>query len=283
MNLTFIKKFEELDFNQTDILKKVKTSTMLKDYIQQVRSAIELKLQEDGGDRLLHYQECLAILADTMDAIRLELNSDPFVDRAEEIFFYKEMVPVIWGQHFFYQRLVKIEARRKFQSKDRFRAGLRRLLRRANAYPEEHEAICAYYYEGRTDADERFFTRSGTRDVFLDRGLTTAALELARMRQYELLRDWLNKELVELPERGSKLQWNIGPTETIELFWALFANDRLGDDSFEHVMRWVKDNFEVNTDNHSVIVQHIRDRKKSVTKFLDDLTKGLKEAIEGKL
>ncbi|HEX3934582.1 MAG TPA: RteC domain-containing protein, partial [Puia sp.] len=183
---------------------------MLRDYSEIVRSELDRMLQDDRGrGDLWKYQECQRTLGQTIKSIRKDLLTDPFVDMAEEIAFFKEVAPGIWGQYHLYEKLVKIEARRKFQSKDVFISGLRQARQEAEAFIEKHGDICEYYYEGRTDADGRFFTRRGTHkskhttiDLRIDRDFTIGAYWLSRVRAHELLRDWLTRELEGPPEPG---------------------------------------------------------------------------------
>jgi RteC protein len=247
-------------------------------YLDIVRSEIEPVLQDTGSGALSRYRECVAILEKVIDTIRGDLAHDAFADITEEIFFFKEEAPLIWGQYFFYEKLVKIESWRKFEPVAAFRAKLARQLRESEAFPSRHGRICEYYYEGRTDADERLFTRGGSlsgrarlADVVIDRGFTRGAYWLTWMRTHELLRDWLNLELEGPPEgeRRKKLEWHASSTQTIELFKGLQLSGCFGEMTFTDVMRWVQETFGVTTDNHSVILQHIRDRKKTEKSFLD--------------
>jgi hypothetical protein len=262
------------------------------DYSKKVRSRRDELLQKKrSGDDLSKYRECQRELGQLIGEIRSYLQADPFGDTAEEIAFYKEEAPWIWGQYFFYEKLVEIEAYRKFQSEDTFRVGLRGRLQDTEMFFQKHARICGYYYSGRTDADERLFTRRGAQnvdgaavDMRIDRDFTKGALGVSRMRQHELLRDWLTRELEGPPEPGriKKLEWHASATETIELFKALYLTGCFGDMTFKDVMEWVRRVLGVDPGNFDITLQNIRYRKGGTTMYLDLLAKAFKNFIDSK-
>ena len=261
-------------------------------YSEIVRSRLDRILRDDGsGGDLEKYQACQLTLGQLIEEIRTEVLADPFGDAVEEIRFYKEEAPGIWGQYYFYNNLVKFEARRRFQSKEVFVSGLYRLLKQTEDFLARRSRICEYYYTGRTDADERLFTRHGTHgaadltsDMFIDRDFTKGAHRLSRVRACELLRDWLTTELQELPEPGrtKKLEWNATATATIELFKALHLDGCFGDMSFKEVMGWVREVLGADVGNYNIVLQNARDRKITTAKFLEKLGKEFKSFIDSK-
>src|SRR6185437_4661463 len=175
---------------------------MRRDYLEITRSRIAEKLQENSSDLVSKYRECQQLLGKTIVEIMLDLQAKPFRNVAEEIRFYKEDAPHIWGLSLFYEELVEIEAARMYESPETFWAGLKARLAQAETYFKEHHCLCAYYYEGRTNKDEQFFTRHSTHngkdsviDIRIDRDFTRGAKWLSQMRKNELLRTWLTGQL----------------------------------------------------------------------------------------
>ena len=261
------------------------------DYSEMVRSRLDGILQADGGGgNLGKYRECKQALGQIIAAIREDLQADLFQNTEEEIVFFKEQAPGIWGRYYFYEKLVKIEARRKFQSVEVFFAGLQQVKQKAEDFLEEHAGICEYYYAGRTDADKRLFTRRGTHGskhpaihMRIDRDFTIGAHCLSLVRTHELLRDWVRQEL-EGPTSGlvKKLEWRATPTETIEVFKALHLAGCFGERSFKEVMDWVRENLGVDVKNYNNVLQNARDRKITTTKYLERLGKAFKNYIDSK-
>jgi hypothetical protein len=257
---------------------------MRRDYLEIVRSGIDSILQGDGSDYVSKYQECQRVLGQTISEIMLDLHGKPFRNTAEEIRFYKEDAPHIWGLYMFYTTLVKIEAARKFEPKETFRAGLEAKLKQAETFFEEQHCVCAYYYEGRTDKDERLFTRRGSHngknpltEIRIDRDFTRGASLLSLMRANELLQEWLTSAFKAAPESKSriKLKWEGAKVALIEVLKAMHLNGDFGDVTFQHVMDWASQEFGVNTKNHDVALQNAKNRKIDTTKYLNVLIKML--------
>jgi hypothetical protein len=261
------------------------------DYSEIVRSQLDGILQDDGGrGNPGKYRECKQALGKIIESIREDLQADPFQDTEEEIVFFKEQAPGIWGHYYLYERLVKIEARRKFQSAEIFLSGLQQVKQKAEDFLEKNAGICEYYYEGRTDADRRLFTRRGTHSskhpaihVRIDRDFTIGAHLLSKVRTHELLRDWVTQELTgNSSELVKKLEWRATPTETIEVFKALHLVGCFGDTSFKDVMEWVREALGVDPGKYESTLQNIRSRKISTIKYLERLGKEFKNYIDSK-
>lgn len=255
---------------------------MRDNYIEIARSRIGLALRDKGSDDdLSTYKSCVLILGEIIEAIRSDLQTKPFEHTAEEIAFYKEQTPQIWGQYFFYSQLVKIETWRKFRANDKFQSSLGKLLAQTNEFPEKNIRLYEYYYEGRTDKDELLFTRRASRvpgshiELYAGRDFTDAALKLSYMRSNELLRGWLTKEL----EQGhsKKMEWLANVTDTVEIFKGLHLIGCFGKSTFKAVMEWVQDVLGVDTRNHNENLSHIRKRKKMETWFVDRVDEALKK------
>lgn len=271
---------------------------MRSDYPDILRSRISAILREEssGPDIASTYLACAQASWEVMEEIRATLHNGVFADKEDEIDFYKESVPVIWGQFFFYKRLVRIEAWRKFQPAETFRDLLNKQLARAELFPQRRRQICEYYYEGRTDADERLFLRPSLAvaalqpmGMYLDKGLTPGAYLLSRMRGYELLRTWLTDELRKLAYLGGEAvvpkrpEYHGRPVELVELFKALHLTGFFGDGSFKDLMLWAGAVLGVEIGQFDGTLQQIKDRKITKTAFLDKMKKALEEYIDKRL
>lgn len=264
---------------------------MRRDYLEIARSGIDGILQVGGSDYVSKYRECQRVLGQMIGEIMLDLHGKPFRNTAEEIRFYKEDAPRIWGQYMFYKTLVKIEAARVFESPKAFLAGLAVRLEETETFFEKHRGICAYYYEGRTDKDERLFTRSGSHngnplnEVRIDRDFTRGASLLSLMRANELLRQWLTGALEDLREDRppKKLKLYASQTDIIEVFKAMHQKGDFGDIPFQHVMDWVSDALDVDTKNHKQTLQNMKERKTDTTPYLNKLAQEFNKFLELKI
>lgn len=264
---------------------------MHRNYLEIARSGVDSILQADGSDYVFKYRECQQVLGNTISEIKQDLQGKPFRDTAEEIRFFKEDAPHIWGQYLFYETLVKIEAARKYESAGTFRAGLESSLEQTERFLKKHRGKWAYYYEGRTGKDKRLFTRHGTHkgknpiiDIRIDRDFTFGAWWLSRMRENELLRNWLTAELNAPSEARpqKKLKWNASQVAAVEIFKAMHLAGAFGEETFQSVMDWVSEKLDVDTRTHTNVLDNIAQRKVDKTKFLSELLKKMNEFINAK-
>lgn len=269
---------------------------MRTDHLEILRLAIgeTLTAQSSEGDALGCYKRCVRLTQESITRIREELAGDPFTDKPDEILFYKEDAPWIWGYYLYYSRLVDIEVWRKVRSPGRFRKLLQQELRRAELYPEKHN-VCEYYYTDLTDSDERHFLRRkartsgpGKMGMFLDPDIPTGTYELAWMRAYELLRTWLGDELEAIEyrllglERRLKFVCNLEIMEAIELLKGLHVVGMFKDWSFKRVIFWAEEFLGIKIVHYNALLQDLKRRKIDRTEFLDRTTKGLIDYLDGK-
>lgn len=262
---------------------------MRRDYVEIARSGIDDILQQIRSDSVSKYRECQQLLCKTIDEIMQDLRDKPFSDKAEEISFYKEDAPHIWGLYLFYGELVKIEAARSYESPDVFRLGLKARLEEVEIYFKEHHCLCAYYYEGRTNKDERLFTRRRAHngkdpviDIRIDRDFTRGAESLSRMRKNELLRSWLASQLIaQMGGRPRKiLKYRGKQTEVIEVTKAMHENGDFGDVDYQEVVEWAIDAFGIEINNHDSALSNMAGRKNDT--YLARLKKKFDDFLEAK-
>lgn len=263
---------------------------MRREYLKIVRSAIDKKLQDGGSEPVSMYRECQKILAGAIEEIKKDLQGKPFRSIAEEIAFYKEEAPNVLGLYFFYTALVKIEAARKYESPENFRAGLEHKLEKTETFFKKYRSVCAYYYEGRTNNDERLFTRRTNHDgknpvaaILTDRTFTYGAKWLSLMRRNELLRAWLNSALKAASGDKSqrKLKYYGSQTGLLEVLKAMHLNGDFGDVTFEYVVACATEVFGIDINNHENTLDNMKNRKENAVHLMK-LIKILKEFFEMK-
>jgi len=255
-----------------------------------LRERIEEVLLNESGKASLTvvYQGCARIAMEAIENTKMYIQNEGFADREEEIWFYKEEAPNIWGQFLYYKKLVDFEGWRKSRSREKFREMLKDGLREAEQFPESH-AICEYYHQGRTEYDELYFTRKTAVvwsdediDMFLDPALPPKAYWLSWMRAYEQLREWLRDTIEEVDyqlsghEVREKLECKASATEVIELFKGLHMANFFGDKPFAYVMYWVKEMMGVDVANFNNILQNIRARKGDKL-YIDKVREGIRK------
>lgn len=257
--------------------------------VEKLQSGIDAIMEQGdaSGNLLAKYKECVLLVLAAIKDLKARVVTKGFEDRAEEISFYKEQAPRVWGLYIYYTRLVEIEVWRKTRSAEKFREMLQAELKEAELFSEKH-SICEYYYQDRTDQDEQYFLRrrdstDGEMGVFLDIDFTIGAYWLAQMRANEALRCWLKEQLDGGPlasddmRRVKKIVCYAKPVEVVEVLKAFHLKNWFGKASFKDVMSWAREALDVNTANYNIILQEIQRRKMGHTKCLDDAREKFKE------
>lgn len=267
---------------------------MKRGQFDRIRKRTDDLLRKQGSkiDSVRLYRQCVQLVADAIRSTKDAMQATGFASKDEEIWFFKEEAPRLWGLYLYYKRLVKIEAWRKSRSREKFRGLLMRELERSERFPEAHR-ICEYYYEGRTDGDEALFIRKriseGAGDVLaaLNADIPAMSVRLSQMRAYERLREWLMEALKqsEAQKAGSakrrQLEWNIGPTDAVELFTGLYEMKCFGEKPFKHVMSWVREVMGIDVGNYSVLLRQICGRH-NAAQFVNKVKGGIEQYVKEK-
>lgn len=266
---------------------------MNRDIVEKMQSEIDAILEGDAsGSVLAKYKACVNLVLEVIKDLKVHVAMVGFEDKAEEIWFYKEEAPKVWGLYIYFSRLVEIEVWRKTRSGEKFREILSAELRGAELFGEKH-SICEYYYQGRVDRDEQFFVRQvdspdGEMGVFLGGDFTIGAYWLAQMRANEALRGWLTKQLedeqIDAGEtrKVKKLVCYAKPVEIIEVLKAFHLKNWFGKATFKDVMNWAREALDVNTTNYNITLQEIQRRKMGQTKCLDEAREKFREWVAKK-
>ena len=267
---------------------------MKKDTVEKLQSGIDAILEQDNPNAspLDKYKKCVTLALSLIKDLKGQLATAGFKDQKEEIWFFKEKAPKVWGIYIYFTRLVEVEVLRKTRSSEKFHEILLAELKEAELFPEKH-SICEYYYQGRTDQDEQFFIRhigstDGEMGVFLGNDFTIGAYWLAQMRANEALRSWLTEQLEQGPSpsdeirRVKKLVCYANPVEIVEVFKAFHLKNWFGKASFKDVMRWAREALDVNMGNYDVTLQELQRRKTGQTKCLDDAREKFREWMNKK-
>jgi hypothetical protein len=93
----------------------------------------------------------------------------------------------------------------------------------------------------------------------------------------ERYRDWLQRNLALLqnemipPDSGLQLKWEGGETNLVELAKGLHLSKAFGKASFKDVVEFLMGSFDIEVKRYYSVLQEIGRRKKSRTKYLDEM------------
>lgn len=161
-----------------------------------------------------YLQECVSKL-------KTFITDRPFKKRSEEIWFFKEIKPVVMGRLIFMCEVYNKEAFRPLSSRDDEKLYLRREMGVVDTFLNNHRDLYNYYKDGEENLDVKFFVREvedrfNFRELpieidpvlfYGDPGFSTGFDYLfAQFRGYGLLRAHLESELETIFLVGNEVQ-----------------------------------------------------------------------------
>jgi hypothetical protein len=164
-------------------------------------------------------QQSIPYLDKCLDRLQKFVTKHPFNKRSEEIFFFKEVKPVVMGRLIYMCEVHNKEIFRPFDSAEE-KDYLADEVDEIDAFFKQHESLYSYYKDGLETLDIRFFVRQ-VEDRFKFRDLpieidpvffygqkefsTGFDYLFAKFHAYELLRDHLENELEALLVVGDEV------------------------------------------------------------------------------
>jgi hypothetical protein len=258
----------------------------------------QLRLQDAEAretDLPARLETCSRICEESLFELRQWVTAHSFPDRDCEIFFFKQVKPVIKARYIYYQKIHRLHAGyfngSGLLEKERLEKELRDLAR----YFADNRDFYTYYRNGYTHHDELFFVR-GQYDWkicpevnhFDDLFATSFDGKLAELMAHELLMKYIDGMLnpsLKLTEPAAvttsrpgadKLQCTASITDIVELGYALHAKGFFNDGkaSIKDIMHLLSAMFKVNLGKFYDTSIQLRERKNQ-TQFLDELKTSL--------
>jgi len=243
--------------------------------------------------------DMIQFLRDLLSALKTKVISEGFSNDMEEIYFFREVKPVVLGKLLFYNKLLRLEASCPMNGAELKREYFGDFLQ---SLKSEHEQYCLssdfflYYRAGRKDRDDIYF-RLGNIDYL--KGVNSFMFEvdvqfstyydykLARILLLEMLYEYLSHRLVQLSNNTntkllSDLTWTSSATALVELIYALHAsgcisNGRLGLKGIGNLSENVL-NVKLSDMHHAF--HRMKSRAGSRTLFLDELKDSLEKYMD---
>ncbi|MDG1573308.1 RteC domain-containing protein [Robiginitalea sp. M366] len=226
-----------------------------------------------------------------LDKLNCWLTSHDELDPCCEINFFKTIKSVPFS-HFIYFLLIKdflkdvpvmdTKAQNKF---------LRAHMDRVNAFYRHNSEFISYILQEQSYMDPLYFTREATRNqatyslYFLDPGFSTSHdTLLAKFKAFSLFKDYLENQSLDNQKqtRISTLRWTGQKVDLVELVYALHSCGVFnhGNASLKKIAEYLQCEFGCDLGDFYRSYSEIRFRKKSRTKFLDQLAITLQSKME---
>ena len=263
----------------------------------------QLRLQdaERETDLAARQETAIRICEETLLELRQWVGAHPFPDTAGEIYFFKQVKPVIMARYLYYQKIHRLHTGYYNGSGLLEKERLEKELREIARYFADNEVFYTYYRKGYTHHDELFFVR-GQYDWkicpevnhFDSHFSTSFDGKLAELMAHELLMKYVDGRLnpaVKIesapvttsgPAATSTLKCTAAVTDIVELGYALYANGFFnnGNASVRDIMDFLSHVLQLNLRNYAQTFYHIRERKINLTKFIEELKANLSRYIE---
>ena len=247
-------------------------------------------------------ETCIRICEESLFELRQWVIGHSFPDKDCEIYFFKQVKPVIRARYIYYQKIHRLHTGyfngSGLLEKERLEKELRDIAR----YFADNKGFYTYYRNGYTHHDELFFVR-GQYDWkicpevnhFDDLFSTSFDGKLAELMAHELLMKYVDGMLnssLKLTEPVpvttsrsaaiSTLQCTASITDIVELGYALHAKGFFNDGkaTIRDIMTFLSTVLQKDLHYYARLFFQIQERKGNVTKYLDELKVGLVRYID---
>ena len=272
---------------------------------EELTQSWQLRLQDaEAGepDLLARIETCIRICEESLQQLRQWVTERSFPGKDCEIYFFKQVKPVIMARYIYYQKIYRLHIGYFNGSGLLEKERLERELQDIAHYFRDNKDFYTYYRMGYTHHDELFFIRGAYNwkicpEVNHFDGIfsTSGDGKLAELMAYELLLKYIDErlnpacKLVE-PAPGSTTQRaNHAPlnctasrTDVVELGYALHAAGFFnnGKASIRDIMTFLSTVLQKDLHQYPRLFFQIQERKGNVTKYLDELKTGFVRYID---
>jgi hypothetical protein len=270
---------------------------------EELTQSWQLRLQDAEAaesDLPARVETCIRICEESLLQLRQWVMECSFPGRECEIYFFKQVKPVIMARYIYYQKIYRLHIGYFNGSGLLEKERLERELQAIARYFADNADFYTYYRMGYTHHDELFFVRGAYNwkicpEVNHFDGIfsTSGDGKLAELMACELLLKYIDGmlnpslKLTESvntcrPAGSSTLQCTASPTDIVELGYALYATGFFnnGKASVRDIMNFLSEVLRLNLRNYSQTFYHIRERKGNVTKYLDELKTGFVRYVD---
>lgn len=227
------------------------------------------KIDRSDADPIKKALEASHVLGQAFDRLKEFIISYHFKDESEEIEFFKEIKPKIFYRLIYYRKVYNIEMNRPVACIDTQREYLLGELESINKYTGKRLDFIRYFRSGSTHLDNLYFLRGQTdTEQYLESFYyeldplfsTNCDFKVAKILANDMLTVYLYQELEALqadtgkyffgfPFPETRLTWQDGKTDLLELIYALDSKHSFGKDvSLTQLANYLSNVFNIQID-----------------------------------
>ncbi|MFD2825761.1 RteC domain-containing protein [Leeuwenhoekiella polynyae] len=263
-------------------------------HIQKFKAGLKYLQQEHAYNTELNVL-CLNYAAQVQNQLEQDFKAISDVQKTEEINFFKHIKPVVDGQHLYYRKIIQLEHEKPVKGLKTQIRFYKNQLDIEYRFKLRHKAFAYYLKSNQTHLDAIYFTRRDPLPYDPDDlrlqcnpGYSTPRDFLtAKLRCGELLTNYLTDRLKHLispgiPVEAARLDWSGSRTDLIELTYALYHAKVIhkGKADIIEIARALGNFFNMDPGDVYKTYSEIKSRKKSRTKFLDEMAMNLQVAMD---
>ncbi len=250
-------------------------------------------------DLLKRLESCIRSCEESLQRLRQWVTDNSFPDNDSEIYFFKQVKPVIMAKYIYYHKIYHLHIGYFNGCGLLEKEKLTRELQEIERYFATHNSLYEYYRMGCTHHDQFYFLRdkcdwktcSGIPrigDIFS----TNADEQLASLMAHEWLLKYIDGLLlnppggqpasISRPAASSQLRCSASVTSIVELGYALYASGFFNDGkaSVKSIMTFLEETLHLDLGKFYDTFIQIKERKTNTTKFLDELKTNLLRYID---
>ena len=229
-----------------------------------------------------------------------------FADEQDEIEFFKNLKPKVYGKLLYYAKIFSIETKRPNSRNKVQRKFLLLEQDKITAFQSDNLEFYQYYRCNTTNLDDRFFVRGkadirlciGSLHFLIDPNFSTSHDHtVSVIKAYDMLSVYLNTEIEKLDSKcgenenrdkedeypaGSELFWTESKIALIELIYAIHSTGAINNGATElnELAKAFEELFHIELGDPYRAFVEMRLRKKDRTKFIDFLKNRLLDRMD---
>lgn len=273
----------------------------MEQYINELKEDLSEILIANSSETniLTRAYKSLEVVKATLSRLVAAIRQHQFPTLEAEIHYFKNLAPQFYANLFYWLKEYRIEFEKEHASRERVESLLLHELEATERFYEFHRDFYKYYYEGGTRMDDRIYIRNSAENGMMDEvevimgpDFSVGCYYTARLLANEQLKEYLKKQLqlirnppttaVLIEGAGTKLVWTDPPTDLAELGYALYYKGSFnrGKASLKLIMEELETFFGADLGNYYGKGQEIKNRKITITKFLDKVTEIMQQKMQ---
>ena len=244
----------------------------------------------------------ISLSSNYLHQLRVSVRQRGFPTQADEIYFFKEIKPYIYGRLKYYTHIHSYLLNRPRVGLSKQRKFIHVTIDKFESHKLRDLEFVKYIRHKATNLDHIYFVRgpktiaiTNTINHFIDPEFSTSHdFKLARIVSYDLLMLYYKQELKNLKNKKAtliqeppplikeNLSWTASKTDLVELLYAINAIGAIknGDVDIKSQAKFCETLFNIDLGNYYKTYGEIRARNKDKTKFLDNLKYSLLRKME---